>query len=308
MPVDVEVLPNKAGASVHGANLRRPMSDSAFQAIYDAYLNWANVVVTGQEHIEPEDYIAFCGRFGEIIAGIPSTSRQEKYSADDVDETQAPKYTLAGYPEIFVISNEERKGKPVGLAKAGLYWHSDLYYTSEPAKVTFLHGKSLPKRGGATLFLNSYEVLEAMPEDLRQRIHGVQMWHSWITGWPYTFPTRAPLSEEECRSTPDVVHPLVGLHPETKREFLYPGALYNFHNPGIKPLGMSDAAGEALYEELKRFVLNDKFIHRHEWRVGDVLICDDLSAMHCATPFDDVDDLRILHRVTIRGAAPQPAR
>jgi len=307
MAVDVDVLPNRAGAIVHGADVGPMMSDSTFQDIYEAYLNWANVVITGQDHIKPKDYIAFCDRFGEIIAGIPSTSRQQKYSEQDIDEAQAPKYTLPDHPEIFVISNEERQGKPVGLSKAGLYWHSDLYYTNEPAKVTFLHGKSLPKHGGATLFLNTYEVLEAMPEKLRQRLKGVRMWHSWTTGWPYTFPTRAPLSQAERMSTPDVVHPLVCVHPESKREFLYPGALYDFHNPGIKPLGMSDEEGEALYDALKKFTLTDKFIHRHEWRAGDVLICDDLSAMHCATPFDDVSDLRILHRVTIKGMPPQPA-
>ena len=111
MAVDVEVLPNRAGAIVHGADVGPMMSDSTFQDIYEAYLNWANVVVTGQDHIEPEDCIAFCGRFGEIIAGIPSTSRQQKYSEQDINEAQAPKYTLPDHPEIFVISNEERQGK-----------------------------------------------------------------------------------------------------------------------------------------------------------------------------------------------------
>ena len=100
MPVEVEVLPNRAGAIVHGAELRRPVSDATFQDIYDAYLNWANVVVTGQEQLEPEDYIAFCARFGEIIRGIPSTSRQQKYSSEHVDETEAPKYTQIGRAHV----------------------------------------------------------------------------------------------------------------------------------------------------------------------------------------------------------------
>jgi taurine dioxygenase len=302
--MDVEILPTKAGAILHGLDLAAPLSDSAFKDVYDTYLQWANIVITGQDHISPDDYIAFCARFGEIIPGIPSTSRQKKYSEADIDEAEAPKYTLSGHPEIFVISNLERQGKPVGLSKAGLYWHSDLYYMAEPAKVTFLHGKALPKSGGETLFLNAYEVFEAMPEDLKDRARGVRMWHSWTTGWPYAFPTRAPLSPEDCATTPDIEHPLVGIHPENGRPFLYPGALYDFDNPGIKPMGMDEEEGSALYEELKAFALSDRFIHRHKWNAGDILACDDLAAMHCATPFDDTAELRILHRVTIKGVAP----
>ena len=75
--MDVEILPTKAGAILHGLDLAAPLSDSAFKDVYDTYLQWANIVITGQDHISPDDYIAFCARFGEIIPGIPSTSRQK---------------------------------------------------------------------------------------------------------------------------------------------------------------------------------------------------------------------------------------
>jgi len=301
--MEIEVLPNKAGAILHGLDLGKPLTESAFEDIYSTYLRSANIVITGQTHISSKDYVDFCGRFGKIIAGVPSTSRHKKYSKSDVDETEAPKYTLPGYPEIFVITNLEHQGKPVGLAKAGLYWHSDLYYMAKPSKVTFLFGKNLPTSGGDTMILNTYEVFGAMPKELKERIKNVWMHHSWTTGWPYSFPDRAPLSPEECETTPDVKHPLVGCHPETGRPFLYPGALYHFDNPGIRPMGLSNQKAAALYQDIKDFTLNDRFIYRHKWRVGDILATDNLAGMHCATDFDNTE-LRMLHRVTIEGVAP----
>ena len=115
------------------------------------------------------------------------------------------------------------------------------------------------------------------------------------------------VSANEYETTPDIEHPLVGIHPENGRPFLYPGALYDFENSGIKPLGMDENEGASLYEELKTFALDGRFIHRHEWKVGDILACDNLAAMHCATPFDESANLRILHRVTIKGVAPSGA-
>jgi taurine dioxygenase len=305
--MDIEILPNHAGAALHGLDLSKSLSDSAFEDIYAAYLQHANILVSGQDHISPDDYVNFCGRFGEIMTGVPSTSRQSKYSSADVKEDVAPKYTLPGHPEIFVISNLERQGKPLGLSKAGLYWHSDLHYMAEPAKVTFLHGKTLPNAGGDTLILNTYEVFDSLPEELKARAKKVRAHHSWTTGWPYAFPTRAPLSSEERAATPDVDHPLIGRHPLTGREFFYPGALYDFDNPGLKLIGPGGKNDIVLFEALKQFTLSDRFIYRHQWQVGDILATDDLAGMHCATPFDDVAELRILHRVTIAGVAPLAA-
>jgi taurine dioxygenase len=307
--MEAEILPNKAGVILRGLDLSKKLTESAFQEIYGIYLQWANIIITGQHHVSSDEYISFCGRFGEIISGVPATSHHKKYSKVDVDETIAPKYTLPGYPEIYVISNIERQdGKPTGLSKAGLYWHSDLYYTNEPSKITFLLSKELPCRGGDTLLLNNYEVYAALPKALKEKLFGLWMHHSWTSGWPYTFPNRAPLSEEECAMAPDVEHPLVGQHPETQRHFLFPGALYDFQNPGIRLKGLSRQESISLYEKLKDFTLNDRFIDRHKWSLGDIVATDNLAGMHCATNFNEDTEKRTIHRVTIRGKAPLEAQ
>ncbi len=303
--MEIEILPKKSGAIIRGLDLSHEPTESLFQDIYSVYLKWPNIIITDQHHISSDSYIAFCRRFGKILSGVPATSHQKKYSKLDVEETIAPKYTLPGYPEIYVISNvENRDGKPTGLNKAGRYWHSDLYYTVNPAKTTFLLARELPRQGGDTLILNNYEVYDAMPTALRNKLDGLLIHHSWTTGWPYTFPDRAPLSREECSSTPDVEHPLVGQHPETSRPFLYPGALYEFFNPGACLIGLPPKEGIELQKQMKDFVLNDRFIHRHKWRLGDILATDNLAAMHKATDFNYDVEKRTIHRITIEGIPP----
>ena len=306
--METEILPNRAGAILRGLDLSKTFTESVFQDISEAYLKWANIIITDQHHISTDEYISFCSRFGEIVSGVPATSRHKKYSIADVDETTAPKYTLPGYPEIYVISNVEQKnGKPTGLSRAGLYWHSDLYYTTEPSKITFLFAKELPRVGGDTLLLNNYEVYSAMPKTLKEKTRGLWIHHSWTTGWPYTFPTREPLSKEERETTPDVEHPLVSQHPETGRYFLFPGALYEFRNPGIKLVGLSEQESVSVYEELKCFMLSKRFIYRHKWSLGDIVATDNLAGMHRATAFNEDTERRTIHRITIKGKAPLEA-
>ena len=41
-----------------------------------------------------------------------------------------------------------------------------------------------------------------------------------------------------------------------------------------------------------------QFVYRHEWRVGDLVIWDNLATMHRGRPFDDASHRRELRRVT----------
>ena len=308
MAIEIAPLPNGAGVRILGADLSLPIGESDFADIYAAYLEWSNILIPGQGRISPAHYQAFCARFGKIMPGVPSTGRQKRYRKRDIERAHAPKYTLAGYAGIFVLTNEEIDGKPAGLSKAGLYWHSDLYYREVPAKVTFLFARRVPRTGGETGILNTYRVYDAMPDALKRRIAGLRVWHSWVAGWSSLFPTRAPLTDEEIADTPDVIHPLVCRHPESLRPTLYIGALAQGRNPGLEIRGLPRAEAQALYEELKAFVLRPEFVYVHHWQAGDLLANDNISAMHCAMPFDDTREIRTLHRITIEGVRPSALR
>ena len=43
------------------------------------------------------------------------------------------------------------------------------------------------------------------------------------------------------------------------------------------------------------------FVYRHEWREGDLVVWDNRSVLHRATPYDSVRDKRLMQRTTISG-------
>ena len=73
------------------------------------------------------------------------------------------------------------------------------------------------------------------------------------------------INEDQDRRVPPIYHPLVLAHPITGRKALYAlghGAY------GIKD--MDDTEAEILIETLKDHVLQEKYIYRHKYAVGDL--------------------------------------
>jgi len=93
-----------------------------------------------------------------------------------------------------------------------------------------------------------------------------------------------------------VVHPVVRTHPETRRKSLFVG------EDIVKEIcGLPAAEGKALLDRLNAHAVSDDFVDRHKWQVGDVVIWENRSTMHKATPYDDKAYTRVMHRATIKG-------
>ncbi|WP_264812536.1 TauD/TfdA dioxygenase family protein, partial [Gluconacetobacter sacchari] len=64
--------------------------------------------------------------------------------------------------------------------------------------------------------------------------------------------------------------------------------------------GMTDEDGRAFLRELTQFVTRPEHVYRHRWRVGDIVIWNNLQTMHTATVYDDKRYERLLHRLWIQ--------
>jgi taurine dioxygenase len=69
------------------------------------------------------------------------------------------------------------------------------------------------------------------------------------------------------------------------------------------PKDRSDALLERLCKELER----PEFIYEHVWRVGDVLLWDNLAVQHARTDFDP-NERRALRRTQLLGGKTIPYR
>ncbi len=158
-----------------------------------------------------------------------------------------------------------------------------------------------PETGGETQFCNMVAAYEALDEDKKAYLNHLQIAHKYGKGKrrPDESLVNPLLNDEQDRRVPPVYHPMVLAHPITRQKALY--ALgHGAH--GIKD--MDDAQAETLIAELKDYVLQEKYIYRHRYQVGDIAIWDTWQTLHSATPIDIASgdhNARELWRISVRG-------
>jgi taurine dioxygenase len=117
----------------------------------------------------------------------------------------------------------------------------------------------------------------------------MQVLHSRARLFRALFPEASEAEmEAERQRVPDVIHPLVRLHPDLGRRGLYLGGEW-----GSTILG----APEGLFEELLAHMIRDEFVYQHSWRPGDVLMSDNRCSLHRASEWDEEAHTRRLHRI-----------
>jgi alpha-ketoglutarate-dependent 2,4-dichlorophenoxyacetate dioxygenase len=154
-----------------------------------------------------------------------------------------------------------------------------------------LHARAIPPTGGNTEFCDTRAAYDALPDAMKMRLQGLvaehSIWRSRAIHGGY-----AP-TEEERQLRPPARHRLVRKHPGSGRNCLYVAS----HCTHI--IGMSEAEGRALLDELIAFASQPRFVYIHTWRLGDLVIWDNRSTMHRATPFEATGHVRDMRRATI---------
>lgn len=188
------------GAEIEGLDLLQLLGDATIRAIRQALLESNGLVVFREQHITPEQHVAFSRRFGPLIIHV------------------FQQYLLPGHPEILKISSIIENGAPIGLGDAGSNWHSDLSYAHEPSLGSLLYALELPTEGGDTSFANLTAAYDALPADIKQRLGDKHAVHSYNHSYERFSGSkfRPPLSQQQKDTVPEVVHPVVRNHPGRK--------------------------------------------------------------------------------------------
>jgi len=267
-------------AEVSGVDLSRDLLQNEVDTIRAAWLRHTVLVFPAQQ-LTPVRQAAFTRRLGAL------------------EHHTVREYTHPDVPEVFVISNIVKEGRHVGAPKSGRHWHSDSQFLAVPSAGSLLYGLQVPPEGGDTLFANMYAAYDALSDAMKRRIDDLETVCSRVKAWPVSYPGRPPLTDEQKAKLPDIVHPLVRMHPETGRKSLYIGG-----NVVWAVVGMPYEEGRALLDELRAHATEGRFTYRHRWRKGDAVIWDNRCTLHTATPFDEDRYDRLMHRTTMRGSIP----
>jgi alpha-ketoglutarate-dependent taurine dioxygenase len=279
--IEVKPLTPAMGAQVLGVDLGKPLDERQWKDVHQAFLDHL-VLVFADQHLSPEQQIAFGRRFG--------TLNVHPYVK-----------ALEGYPEILDVRKEPRDETNFGGA-----WHADLTFLEQPPLGSVLYSREVPEVGGDTMWCNLYLAYESLSEGMKKLLEGLIGVHSAVMLYGSSkvggtgFGGRMSMQiDQKDQAAEEVEHPLVRTHPETGRKLLSisPGYLRRFKD-------MSEQESAPLLDQLKRHALQEVFTFRFRWTKDTVALWDNRCTLHYALN-DYHGSRRRMLRVAINGDRPR---
>jgi taurine dioxygenase len=269
------------GAEILDVELSEPLPQADVAAIEAAWRERLVVVFHGQELSDPQ-LMAFSKNFGELDPPGPNPYG-EPFNKE--------------HPEINVISNVVENGKPIGsLGDGEAVWHADMTYVDVPPKAAVLHALEVPppEAGGNTYFANMFAAYQTLPADLKAAADGKVAVHDASRNSAGML-RKGYKEVTDVRETVGAHHPLVRTDPRSGRKALFLG-----RRPNAYVLGLGLAESEELLDTLWAHSTEPRFAMCHRWKIGDVLMWNNLGVLHRRDPFDP-KTRRVMHRSQIRG-------
>lgn len=276
MSIRVRRLAHGLGAEITGIDLRDDIPASTIRDVRGAWLEH-QVLVFPAQNVPPDRHVVFSRQFGEV---------------DPV--SFAPMFRHPDHPDIMLISNKPRDGKPSQTRNQGRQWHSDGSYSLRPAMGSLLHCLELPDVGGDTLFANMYMAYDALSAAMKKVVDGLWAVHD-ATNTKDARKRDAAVLAELRRINPLVAQPVVRVHPESGRKALYVSEGQTSHI-----VGMTEEESQAILNFLFTHSVQPEFLYRHRWSRHDIVMWDNRCTMHLAVRYD-MSKPRHMHRTTLKG-------
>ena len=238
-----------------------------------------SVVVIRDQNITNDQHIKFSEFFGNL--------EQTKVGTDGSGS------------KLIILRNFDEDGNIVSPTDrqrlnnlANKEWHSDSSFKKIPSKLSILSSKMIPSNGGNTEFLSMRAAYNSLPENLKLNIEDKVCWHDYSHGRLKIDPNL--VTSEEKKALPPVKQKLV-LNNKKYGKSLYLGA----HCSKID--GMTENESQNLLKEIYEFVDNKSFVYSHVWKPYDLIMWDNRSVLHRATPIKGKIEKRLMVRTTIAG-------
>jgi len=269
---------------LRGVDLTRHKIDGPiFEEILAACDRYGVVILPGQT-LTDDQLLGFAERFGPVVKKRGNPERKKT----------AP-------PGVAEISNLGPDGALLPpdhptqqFSDGNRLWHLDLSYSQAGGAVSILNAREVPMVGGETDFSDTARAYDALNEEDKARLEPLYVLHSLRfhrekTGYQgaYTVEGQEPGVFQ---------HKLVCTNPRTGRRSLLIGA----HAGHIK--GLPEDEAKTLLEDLLRHATQPHFQYSHRWAVGDLVIWDNIRALHRRGDGFDQSQRRSMRRSTVVGA------
>ena len=248
-------LEGALGTEVLGISLSERLDDESFAWIERTFAQ-NPVLVFRDQKLDAPALDAFARRFGN-----PQRHVLEKYRHPDI-------------PEISYVTNVDKAGNidPFGVERATV-WHTDATYEPKLPRLAMLYALEVPSARGGTIFADMRAAYDALPDATKREVDGLTGLHRFNVGPANSGGIYA--EQVKGQTFEDQRHPAVLVHPASGRRILFVNPA---HTHGF--VGMERDRGWHLVEELSAHAVQDRFLYYHSWRVGDLVIWDELATMH----------------------------
>ena len=273
-------------AEIGDVNLSRPLDSADVASIKQAFWDYAVLIFPGQE-LSEEQHLDFARHFGPLETSIAALNPDAKLR---LSNKLADVSNLNSQNEIWGEKSRVRM-----LQLANRLWHTDSSFKYRPARTSLLYALAIPPVGGLTEFADLRAAYDALSDDLKRRLEGLVAEHALAF-------SRARIgftdfTGAERNKLPPVPQVMARTLPENGRKSLYIAS----HAGRI--VGMPEAEGRALIEQLIAHATQRQFVYTHRWRVHDLVMWDDRCTMHRGTEFDDLRWTRDVRRATVSDLA-----
>lgn len=283
---ELGVIPFDAplGAEIKGVDASQASRPEVVRCLKKAIADYGCVLIRNQE-LSEEQHVGFAGAFGDTV--VPWLNAVELNTVARMDQLPGqPGYTGAHAGVVYFFNGPRYRDEPGDGYLQG--WHADMTHLQVSLHYALLHAIEAPDRGYETWFSNQYLAYENLDGATKKRIDQLQITHSFR----HVFP-----------NLPSVVHPIVLTHPISRRRCIYgiPGSA------DACPLGVSAQEGAEIFQKLTAHLETEKFVYKHVWKTGDLMIWDNRCVLHRRGP-QVKGETRILRRVMAGDGDPHAVR
>ena len=290
---EVSPLPGQSefGAVITGFKPEMIDEPKIRQALYDLWIDKGVIVfkdLTGMD-----THIRLSEIFGEpevhpLLRNV-DVPRENKLIIDIDSDASA----------VYIVDGKECVG--------WLAWHKDSMYTDKINHGGILSAIEVPEEGGETGFIDQVAAYNALPEDLKKRIEGLNVIYKFtIDSWESKFGNKpenrvsltdvmVKISDDYKKTLVRSIHPMVAIQPGTGRKFVNVSPWFA---DGIE--GMENEEGDALLREVIEHNTRPELSYFREWVPGEMVLWDNWRMLHCATGVPQ-GMRRHMRRTTIAG-------
>jgi alpha-ketoglutarate-dependent taurine dioxygenase len=255
---------------VHGHEFANATVAADCQAALEAH----GVVVYREAHVDDDDLVAFSHMLGQVHVRPLST-----------DST---------HPEISIVSLDPQLSLAAGVQPGTFVWHIDGTTEEFPHKATLLTCWEVSNDGsGDTEFANTYAAYAALSDADKAEIADVLVEYGFSNEAHRNTPGISDEAHAKWESYPQRVRPLVWTRRNGRKSML-------LGSTAGEVVGWPYKEGRALLDRLLEWSTQQRFVLRHHWHLGDLVVWDNTGMLHRALPYE-LSSRRLMHRAALLG-------